>query len=553
MTLPLWAAAVIALLGVLILAHELGHFLVAKLLGVKVLRFSLGFGPRLFGVKIGSTEYQISLFFLGGYLRLLGEDPSELVSDNEREQALFARPLWQRYAIVVAGPLFNLLLPIGIYFIHYIGQKTQLAPTIGTIIAGLPAAQAGLLPGDRVEAVDGHFVRSWEDLEEIISESPNKTLRFAIRRGNSAEERDVSPTVLQRKTPLNISETVGWIGVSPRFQLPEVGIVDLTSPAAQAGLRTFDYIISVNGAPVSHWAEFERAMQRAGASPLRITYLRGTHSILPFAHVEVQEPGSTVVIPQAVLDAAGGRHYQTGIEISELFVYSVEPGSPADRIGLRRGDQLLALDGQPILHWNILRQRLNSDPERLFHLTWDTPGGERREAYFKQELRSELDAYRQEEQRLVFGATNRFAWKTADPVPVHNRFFYAVGHAFTRTWEIVVFTTQGFFQIMRGEVSPQSLGGPITIGYAAGVAAEQGLAQYLWLMALLSINIGLINFLPIPILDGGLLMFFTIELFKRRPPSPRARAVATYFGIVVVVLLVAFALKNDVVRFLLPR
>jgi regulator of sigma E protease len=106
---------------------------------------------------------------------------------------------------------------------------------------------------------------------------------------------------------------------------------------------------------------------------------------------------------------------------------------------------------------------------------------------------------------------------------------------------------------MRGEVSPQSLGGPITIGYAAGVAAEQGLAQYLWLMALLSINIGLLNFLPIPILDGGLLMFFTIELFKRRPPSPRARAVATYIGIVVVVLLVAFALKNDVVRFLLPR
>jgi regulator of sigma E protease len=553
MTLPLWAAAVIALLGVLVLAHELGHFLVAKLFGVKVLRFSLGFGPRLFGVKIGATEFQISLFPLGGYLRLLGEEPTELVSDNEREQALFARPLWQRYAIVVAGPLFNLLLPVGIYFIHYIGQRTQLAPTIGTVIAGLPAAQAGLLPGDRVEAVDGHFVRSWEDLEEIIADSPDKTLRFAIRRGNSAEERDVTPTILQRKTPLNISETVGWVGVSPRFQLPEVGIIDLTSPAAQAGLRTFDYIISVNGTPVSHWAEFERAMQRAGASPLRITYLRGTHSILPFAHVEIQEPGSTVVIPQAVLDASGGRHYQTGIEISELFVYSVEPGSPADRIGLRRGDQLLTLDGQPILHWNILRQRLNADPERLFHLTWATPGGEHREAYFKQELRSELDAYRQEEQRLVFGATNRFAWKTAEPVPVHNRFFYAVGHAFTRTWEIVVFTTQGFFQIMRGEVSPQSLGGPITIGYAAGVAAEQGLAQYLWLMALLSINIGLLNFLPIPILDGGLLMFFTIELFKRRPPSPRARAIATYVGIVVVVLLVAFALKNDVVRFLLPR
>jgi regulator of sigma E protease len=138
-------------------------------------------------------------------------------------------------------------------------------------------------------------------------------------------------------------------------------------------------------------------------------------------------------------------------------------------------------------------------------------------------------------------------------VPIHNRFFYAVGHAFARTGEIVVFTAQGFFQIIRGEMSPEALGGPLAIGYAAGVAAEQGLAQYLWLMALLSINIGLLNFLPIPILDGGRLMFITIELFKRRPPSARARAVASYVGIVLVVLLVAVALKNDIVRFLLPR
>jgi len=205
------------------------------------------------------------------------------------------------------------------------------------------------------------------------------------------------------------------------------------------------------------------------------------------------------------------------------------------------------------LHWNILRQRLAAEPEHTFRVVWDSPGGIRHEASFNQELRSELDAYRQEEQRLVFGANNRFAWKTADPVPVRNRFFYALGHALTRTGEIVTFTAQGFFQIIRGEMSPKSLGGPLTIGYAAGVAAEQGLAQYLWLMALLSINIGLLNFLPIPILDGGLLLFFTIELFKRRPPSARARAITTYIGVVVVVLLVLFALKNDVVKFFLPR
>ena len=125
----------------------------------------------------------------------------------------------------------------------------MLSPTIGTVIAGLPADQAGLLPGDLVETVDGKTVRYWEELEEIIAESPGKIMRFGIRRGSAAEERDVTIATNVRRGPLNVNETVGWIGVSPRFQLPEIGIIDLTSPAAQAGLRTFDYIISVNGQP----------------------------------------------------------------------------------------------------------------------------------------------------------------------------------------------------------------------------------------------------------------------------------------------------------------
>jgi regulator of sigma E protease len=552
-TLALWAVAVVALLGVLILVHELGHFLVAKIFGVKVLRFSLGFGPKLFSVTAGDTEYRLSLVPLGGYVRLLGEDPSEPVAEIHRAETLFAKPLWQRYAIVVAGPLANLILPVAIYFVHYAGQRTLLPPTIGTVLSGLPAANAGLRPGDRVETIDGKTIRYWEDLEERIAASAGATLRFGIRRGAEAEERDVKPVIQERRGTFRLRETAGWIGVSPRFQLPEVGVADAASPAAEAGLRTFDFITAVNGTPVTHWAEFERSLARAGASPLRIAYLRGTHSALPFAHIEIQDPGTAVVIPATVFDSEGGRRYETGLLSSELFVYSVEPGSPADRMGLRRGDQLLELDGGRLEHWDILRQRLTAHPERKFRMAWMTPAGTRREAEFMQEVRSELDPYRQEEKRLVFGATNRFAWKTDDPLPIKNRFFYALGHSLSRTQQIVVAMSQGLVEIVRGQVPFSSLGGPLTIGYAAGVAAEQGLAQYLWLMALLSINIGLLNFLPIPILDGGLLMFFTIELFKGRPPSARARQISSYVGLVFVVLLMAFALKNDVVRFLLDR
>ncbi|HVZ74294.1 MAG TPA: RIP metalloprotease RseP [Polyangia bacterium] len=548
-----WAAAVVALLGVLILVHELGHFVFAKLFDVKVLRFSLGFGPRLIGFTRGETEYRLSLVPLGGYVRLLGEDPAEAIPPVDKHRALAAKPLWQRYTIVVAGPIFNLLLPLFIYFVHYAGQHTLLPPTIGTVLPGLPAANAGLLPGDRVETVDGQRIRYWEELERVIADNAGKTMRFGIRRGTDAEERDVTPVQIERAGQLRLKERVGWIGVSPRFHLPEIGVLDPSSPAAQAGLKTFDFVTAVGGVPVTTWAEFEKAVDRAGASPLRLSYLRGGYSAVPFAHIELQQPGSAVVIPVAVFDATGRRHYETGIVSAELFVYSVEPGSPADQIGIRRGDQIVSLDGEPLPHWDLLRERLASAPDHTFKIAWLSPGGVQHEATFRQDVRAEMDAYRQEAQHLVFGALNRLAWKTEAPVPISNRFGYCLGHSFERTGQIIGAMIHGFVEIVRGRVPLTTLGGPIMIGYVAGVAAEQGFDQYLWLMALISINLGLLNFLPVPILDGGLLVFFTLELFKRRPPSPRAREIASYVGLVVVATLMLFALRNDVVRYLLPR
>ena len=327
-SLLVWAVAVLVLLGVLILVHELGHFIFARLFDVKVLRFSLGFGPRLFGFTHRETEYRLSLVPLGGYVRLLGEDPGEPIPPIDRPRALAAKPLWQRYTVVVAGPLFNMLLPLLIYFVHYAGQRTLLPPTIGTVLPDLPAATAGLLPGDRVETVDGRRVRYWEELERVISSSAGKTLRFAIRRGPDAEERDVTPIDLERLGPMRAREHVGWIGVSPRFHLPEIGVLDPASPAAQAGLKTFDFITAVGGVQVGTWTEFANAIDHAGASPLRINYLRGGYSAVPFAHVEIQEPG------------LGDRH-------PHRRVRRRRPPPLRDRHPLGRAVRLLRRAGQP--------------------------------------------------------------------------------------------------------------------------------------------------------------------------------------------------------------
>ena len=279
---------------------------------------------------------------------------------------------------MIAGPLFNLLLPLLIYFVHYAGQRTLLPPTIGTVLPDLPAATAGLLPGDRVETVDGRRVRYWEELERVISNSAGKTLRFAIRRGPDAEERDVTPIELERLGPAAARASTSAGSASRRaFTCRRSACSIPASPAAQAGLKTFDFITAVDGVPVGDLDRVRATPSTApGASPLRLNYLRGGYSAVPFAHVEIQEPGSAVVIPTAVFDAAGRRHYETGILSAELFVFSVEPGSPADQIGLRRGDQIETLDGAPLPHWDLLRERLAAHPERTFRIGWVSPGGE---------------------------------------------------------------------------------------------------------------------------------------------------------------------------------
>jgi regulator of sigma E protease len=376
-------------------------------------------------------------------------------------------------------------------------------------------------------------------------------VRFGIRRGGDAEERDVTP-VRPSARHFGAREVVGRVGWGPQFQLPEVGVIDLTSPAWQAGLRTFDYILGVNGTPVSRWADFEKAVAQAGASPLRISYLRGSHSALPFVHIEVQEPGMAVVIPMPVIDGTGRRRYETGLLSSDLFVYSVEPGSPADRIGIRRGDQLLALDGEPLLAWGLLRQRLEDEPQRTFHIGWTSPGGVKHEADVKQEERSQLDAYRQEAHELGVRGRARFAWKREPPVPVQNRFFYALSHSVSRTADICGGAERdaGGDRARSGArshrwagCSPSAMppGRPPSRGWistcAGGLPVHQrGAAQ-----------------LPAhPHPRRRPLVFFTIELAKGRPPSARARASPRTVGLVLVLALMVLALKNDVVNFLRP-
>jgi regulator of sigma E protease len=335
--------------------------------------------------------------------------------------------------------------------------------------------------------------------------------------------------------------------------VPLVGVVDGQSPAARAGLATGDLIISVDGKPVRNWSDVRRELGRV-ARRSSIVYFRGTE--LPgIPQIRLLAPGFADVVPETQIDPTLVRHSYTGLEHAEMFVAHVDPGSPADSAGLKSGDLIVSLDGKPVVHWLDLDQRLQADPNRTYKLTWKraAAGGttETHTAELTQVQRKELDDYGHTVTRLVFGARNDIDRGRGAMTPIDSRFSYAFGKALERTGDTISTMVTGFYQIVTGDTPSDALGGPLMMYRVASVSGEQGWDVFLLMIALISINLGLINLLPIPMLDGGHLLVFAVEGAMRRPLSPRARVRIQQAGLVVIGLIVILAARNDVIRFFL--
>jgi regulator of sigma E protease len=538
------------LVGVLVVIHELGHFAAAKLLDVKVLRFSFGYGRPLVRAKIGETEYQVAVFPLGGYVRILGiEGEQEGKADAGRSFA--SRPLWQRVVIVLAGPAANLLLPIIIYFVFFAGHTMLPASEIGDVLDASPASRAGIEPGDRVLEIDGRAMRYFEDIENVVQGSPGKELQFRISRNGKEFERYVTPiqeTVRKRDGHVSLQ---GHVGITHPPFVPLVGVIDEQSPAGRAGLVTGDLIISVDGRPVRNWSDVKHQLGRI-ARRSSIVYFRGTE--LPgVPQIELLSPGFADLVPETEVDPTLKRHTYTGLEHAEMFVAHVDPGSPADSAGLKPGDLIVALDDKPVAHWLDLDQRLQAEPAKTYKLTWKraTAVGktEQLSAELTQVQRQELDDYGHTVTRLVFGARNDVDRGRGAMTPIEGRFGYAMSKALERTGDTISTMVSGFLQIISGDTPSDAFGGPLTVLHAASVSGNQGWDSFMLMIALISINLGLINLLPIPMLDGGHLLVFAIEGALRRPLTAKMRVRIQQAGLVIIALIVILAAGNDVMRF----
>jgi len=437
----------IILLGVLIFVHELGHFLVAKRSGVGVLKFSLGFGPKLFGVKRGETEYLISALPLGGYVKMIGEDPGDHSAEATDPRRSFSRKsVGTRASIILAGPLANLLLPILIFWgVFTFDGQPYLLPVIGTPEAGSPAAVAGLLPGDRVVAVDGQKIEAWDEALAAVRASSGRALTFTMRRDG----------------------------------------------------RTFDV--------------------RLEPRPLKIQDVFGQE--IEVWDVGLQEP------------------------LISTRIGPLEPGDIAQKAGIKSGDQIVALNGVPVSDWEQMRKGIRSSPGKPLRLTVEREGQRFDIVVTPRSIKQRTAKGEEEIGQIGIGPAPDSYYRRLNPVS-------ALVAGAQKTGEFSVLIVQGFVKLVQAKISPKTIGGPILIIQTAGEVVQRGAVPILTFTALISINLAILNLLPIPVLDGGHLLFTLIEWLRGKPVSLRKREIAQQVGMVLIIGLMIFAFYNDLFRFL---
>jgi regulator of sigma E protease len=438
--------AAIVVLGILIFVHELGHFLVAKRSGVGVLKFSLGFGPKLLGVKRGETEYLLSAFPLGGYVKMIGEDPADAsVEAADPARSFSQKSVATRARIILAGPVANLLLPVVIFWGVFatVGQPYFL-PIVGAPDPGSPAAQAGLLPGDRVQALNGERIERWTDVEAAVQASAGTPLNFTVMRDGRAFDVRLTPRAVVTPDIFG-QETQAWdVGLHPLLST-RIGQVLPGHVAEQAGLRSGDRIVALNGTPIVEWEQLAKTIHESPGKPVRLTVERDGRRF------------DVLVTPRSTKQ-------ETASGEEEIGLIGIGPAAES--------------------HY----QRLNPVTA------------------------------------LVAGAK--------------------------KTAELSVLIVQGFVKLIEAKISPKTIGGPILIGQLAGEVVQRGPVEFLSFTALLSINLAILNLLPIPVLDGGHLLFSLIEWLRGKPVSLRKREIAQQVGMVLLVGLMIFAFYNDITRWL---
>lgn len=446
----IYVLAFVLLLGVLIVVHELGHYLVARLAGVKVLRFSVGFGRPVFTVRVGrdGTEWSIGVFPLGGYVKMLDETEGD-VAPRELHRSFNRQSVWKRIAIVAAGPLANLVLALFVYWGLFLHGTEELRPILGAPVVDSPAAAAGIQAGDQVLRVGGEEVQTWSEMRWVLLRSVVERDSIRLELVNRRQEVSLHTLDLQGTRGADDAEDpierLGLTIFRPSFP-PVLGTIVSDGVAAKAGLAPGDVVVSIDGKPVGAWDDVVQTVRASAGRPLLFEYQRGAETRM--------------------------------VELTPM--------------GIESGGRLIGRIGAAV----------------------DDSGFDRNELM----------------------------------VAVRYGVVQAFGKALEETWSKSVFSLQMIGKMVTGALSWRYISGPVTIADYAGQSAKLGITQYLKFMALVSISLAVLNMLPVPILDGGHLLYYVAEIIRGRPLTERCMVLGQKIGLALILMLMAFALYNDLTR-----
>lgn len=547
------------LLGLLIFVHELGHFLVAKYFGVKVEVFSLGFGKKVFQFQKGDTNYCISIVPLGGYVKMYGDDPTADIPEQGRHLSFLHKPVGARIAIVLAGPLMNLFFAAFIFtVVGFLGEKMP-APIIGDVSTKSKAYNWGFRSGMRVDQIEQQPIKTWDEVEEYIKQHPNKELSFKVNVEDGKETLIKARTQLgENDNLLSSDRQVGVIdGLSPVSLAPTVGISNINSPAMQSGMSGIENISKINGKEIQFLRQLQHEMQaiaqqRAGDERVVIqiessSLLEQNEKTATSRTFEIQLSGNDFTAETNLFEFLG-------FEKSELFLYQIKKDSPAERSGLKTGDKLQKVNEMDISEWDVIVQEVKNyngsgEPIQLQVLR----NGEIKNVEVVPEMTELIKSSGAEESRFTIGIIPAVISTLAEPILIkYTHPIAALKRGISQSWKWTKMVSMSFVRMLQNEVSAKNIGGVISIGKFAGQSYQVGLSPFLKLMAIISINLFLINLLPVPILDGGHLLFFTIEAIRGAPLSMRKMEIAQQVGLIILMSLMVFALFNDISNILNP-
>lgn len=530
------------LLGILIFVHELGHFLMARLCGVRVEVFSLGFGKKIFSIKRGDTTYCISIIPLGGYVKMFGEQPGEEIAESDKSVSFTHKSVWQRIAVVLAGPLMNFFFAVLVLFLIALTGEKLRAPKVGDVLINSDAYVSGLRSGDKITSVNNITVESYEQFSEVLNSINLAYGKLTVEREFTNEKVEVNVPLHRKPNPniLSTSSLVNEInGMSLNSASTIIGI-KRNSPLKSLGVQSGDKITKINGQSTIYLRQLEWILSKQEPkSPLELSIERlDSDNKLQQLSVTI----SSDLVKSYTLE-------NLGIESAEFYLAKIFDGAPAQKAGLQTGDRIVRIDGKPILEWadvvNSIKAYSGSGAMTLEIFR----GDKELQISLTPELTSQPTQTGGEEKRYTVGILPYL--NIADPEILEIKAanpIKALARGFEKTWNLSVMTVMSFVRLVENKISPKNIGGVIAIGQAASDSFKMGWDYFLQMMALISVNLFILNLLPIPVLDGGHLIFYAIEAIKGSPISIKKMAIAQQVGMILLMSLMVFAFFNDFSR-----